>query len=51
MKHGGGGVMPKRIFIGILSMFTQKGWTLTLYGVNAKPKGPIDLFNQYNIDS
>ena len=47
----GGGVMPKRIFIGILSMFAQKGLTLTLYSVNAGPKGPNDLFNQYNIDS
>ena len=40
--------MPKRIFIGTLSVFAQKGLTLTLYSVNARAKGPNDLFNQYN---
>ena len=39
------------IVIGVLSMFSQKGLTLTLYSVNARPKGPNDLFNQSNIDS
>ena len=43
--------MPKRIFIGILSMFTQKGLPLTPYSVNARQKAHDDLFNQYNIDS
>ena len=43
--------MPKRIFIEILSMFTQNGLTLTLYSVNADQKAPNDLFNQYIIDS
>ena len=32
--------MPKRIFIGILSVLAQKGLTLLLYSVNARPKGP-----------
>ena len=47
-----GDVMPKRIFIGILSMFTQKGLTLTLYIASTQDqKAPNDLSNQYNIDS
>ena len=51
MKHGRGDVMPKRIFIGILSVFAQKGLTLTLYKVMQDQMAPNDLFNQYNIDS
>ena len=43
--------MLKRIFIGILSVFVQKGLTLTLYSVTQDQKAPNDLFNQYNIDS
>ena len=35
------------IFIGILSVFAQNGLNLTFYSVNARPKGPNDLFNQY----
>ena len=39
--------MPKRIFIGILSMFTQKRYIASMQDQNA----PNDLINQYNIDS
>ena len=41
--------MPKRIFIGILSMFTQKTDFNATY--RQCQKAPNDLFNQYNIDS